>query len=673
MSAAAAPMTAPEIAYIDCLPALERAREVVPAARLVTDNPLLAADPRVAGAVENIDSLMRQCDAVALGGRIVGIAKEIDRRLAAMDTRERYGLTGGNLQLAGTTTRLLGSYFYRSAVMARALKTRKIAKLHLFVAEQPRFDPWQPFLLPYLANPYRTLAEAGFFGSRTVAVEPVPLSMPDRINDTMIRSLANRMALLPLPVILLEVAERLGIHVPGVGGQVFILGENDSIRETLPWLALRGIKPVRIGKLHANRVGSLDMSIWNSAAGFNEAIAPTTELQETLAPWLETRAAETGEFDRVQSRAIAVSVVQHLAAGLMRLGEQVAAARGTLSRAFSKVPPDKRIVLTNGLLGASGSQNYAICKELGATVIDFEHGVTTGLSTQSQAKIAFSEATTCDVLLAFSERSRRTFVDGAGAKPPEAFAIGVPEQQRRLLRGPLQRWLARRYLGNLPRGKPVLMHVSTFLYGTNMRPGSDAPTESQIFTIDSKLVMDVYSGLDSTVIFKQYPTQRFPHEPGYGELLPAAGNLRFVKDEDFRYIRAAADAIVTATPTSTLGWCLGTGVPIVYLASRHMNTLVDDEIDAAFRKSLVVVDLDDPEWPARLRALLSNSLRELRAEWACRKEPREKLVEQAILGPTGSPGRKAAEIVADIRRRRMDSPTIAPGLPQKHVERPAEN
>ncbi|MHA1568292.1 MAG: hypothetical protein ACTSXZ_02380, partial [Alphaproteobacteria bacterium] len=71
-----------EIAFIDCLEALERARVMAPGAHLVTDNPLLAADPRIPAEIENIDRLLPQTDAAALGKHALDIAEEIERRLA---------------------------------------------------------------------------------------------------------------------------------------------------------------------------------------------------------------------------------------------------------------------------------------------------------------------------------------------------------------------------------------------------------------------------------------------------------------------------------------------------------------------------------------------------------------------------------------------------------------
>ncbi len=645
-----------EIAYIDCLEALDRARAIAPDAKLITDNPLLAADPRIPAEIENIDRLMPQTDAAALGKHALDIAEEIDRHLAAgYESRPDARRWPGPPLLAGTTSRLVASLLYRGAVLSRMVAARDPGRIHLLIADQPRFDPLQPFLLPYFASPCRPLAEAGFFGAREVSVTPVAAAAPGIINDTAIRSLAGRMAPLPWTVILFEIAGRLGLRLPASGKRVFILGETDTIRETLPWLALRGFAPTRVGKLGATRVGRLDHSAWGAPVGFDSAPPLDSGVEAALSPWLEDRIAGTGEFDPDQSRALATTVLHHLTAGLERLELQVDRARDTLSTAFAASPPKDRVVLTSALVGAGGSQFYALCKEQGAIVVDFEHGATTGLSALARRKIAYCEATTCDVLLAFSENSRQTFVLAAlagGSGKPLAEAIGAPSQLRRVLKRPLQRWLARRHLGNLPRGKPVVMHVSTFLLGGNMRAGWDVPAESHMFDIDRALVTEVYGRIDVPVIFKQYPTQRFLHEPGYGDLIDAAENVRFVKDEDFRYIRAAADVIVTATPTSTLGWCVGTGAPMIYLASRHMNALVDDETDRAFRESFVVVDLDDAGWPAALTALLSGTMRELHGEWAGRAARRGDLIEHAILGPAGSAGRRAASIVADVHGRR---------------------
>ncbi len=192
------------------------------------------------------------------------------------------------------------------------------------------------------------------------------------------------------------------------------------------------------------------------------------------------------------------------------------------------------------------------------------------------------------------------------------------------------------------------MHVSTLMYSGNMRSGLGAPGESVVFDLDRRLITEVYARLSHEVVFKQYPTQRFPHEPGYCEVVSAPPGVNFVKDEDFRYIRAAADVIVTLTPTSTLGWCLGTGVPMVWLDSKIMNPLIDGELREEFRRSFLFVDLDADDWVGRLRALLDRDLAAIRSDWDARAQHRARLLTSAITGPRGSVGKRAARLVSGL-------------------------
>ncbi len=200
------------------------------------------------------------------------------------------------------------------------------------------------------------------------------------------------------------------------------------------------------------------------------------------------------------------------------------------------------------------------------------------------------------------------------------------------------------------------MHVSTLTYSGNLRAGLGVASESTIFDLDRTLIEDVYPALPHCVVFKQYPTQRFPHEPGYDHLFHLADNISIAKDEDFRYLRAAADVLVTLSPTSTLGWCVGTGAPIVWLASEQINPLAGDDLAAAFREAFLTVDIDRADWPDRLRDILSRSLADIGAQWRAGSEARARLYRDAITGPPGTTGRRAAREVLDMPRAPRPAP-----------------
>ncbi len=638
-----------EHAFVDSIAAVEHAVSHFAGAHRITDNPLLAADPRLPATVECIDENVTQAQANGLATAAVQIATDIDRRLVAAGIDRRPGLIPGHLRLAGTTSRLLSSLLYRAAVMANYLRDRPAAALHLIIGDGPRFDPLQPFHLPYLASPLRPLAEAGFFGDISVHLALQPPPALDRINDTALDDLIGRLAPLPIPAILFELAHRAHLPLPGPRGPLFVLGENDTIRETLPRLAARGFAIRRLGRLHSARVGNLDHTETSAGNNFSDPRLEDAQIAQALNGSLDQHFHALDIFDTAQTAALAQVTLLHLGAGLARLTAQVPEISARLRTALAGT--DNPVILTNGLLGPVGAQVFGLCKALGATIVDFEHGTTVGLSAASQGRIEFGEIATSDALICCTDQSRKSFSAAAAATTKRLAVVGVADQQRRVLRRALQRQRARRRVPPRYRGADTIMHVSTLLWGGNMRATVDPPTESRIWHIDQTLIAQIYEKLNKPVLFKPYPTRRFAYQPDYADLFPGLTNVAFLKDEDFRYWRALPAVLVSAAPTGTLGWCVGADRPLVYLGSRHMNTVLDDQLQADFAAAFLYIDLDRSDWPDRLAKLLHLPLTEIQDLWTAKAEARTPLLNRALIGPA-HPGRHAAKLIAEIASRR---------------------
>lgn len=627
------------LAIVDTPEAVARARRDHADARIATDNPILAA---VSPGVENIDALIAQAEALELGANALAITAAVERRLASSEAARRLGLPPSALGITGPLSRLVASILHRGAALARALETAATERIALLFVETPPWEPRQPLVLPRFANPARSLAEQGFFAPRPWTYQAVPYPLPERVNDTAIRDLGRRLAMMPVAQIVNEALFRIGI---GRGAGVVVGKENEAVREALPWLALSGIRMKRAGSL----------TVPASRTNPNPpAVEVDDLLRAELAGLLDDGVDRLGEFGSHQRDAIVSLLLRHLSAGLAHLAGRLPELRERVEQLF---PRAGGVLVTNGLFGPAGMLVHRLCQQRGVRVIEFEHGVTAGIAALTDTKLEHGGPPPVETLLVCSARSARSF-NGAAARP--ARAVGLPDQVRNTLRHPVQRWLAQRALG-LGRG-PVVMHVSTLPYHGNHRPGLGAPTETTTFTIDRTLIEGVYPRVPHHVVFKQYPTQRFPFEPDYSALFKLSPNISLRKEEDFRYIRAAADVIVTMTPTSTLGWCVGAGVPIVWLDSRRINPLDGEDLRAAFGESFLFVDLDSEAWADHLLGLLDRPLAAIRADWAARRPAREKLYAESISGPAGTVGRRAARIVAEILRGQAKgiSPRVAP-------------
>lgn len=630
------------LAFVDSLQAIEEAKRRAPGAILVTDNPLLADAPETGGCVKNIDQLLDQKSSLALGIEALRLADVVDEALQQHDVASKLGLVENHLRIGGVSSRLFSSLIYRAAVMARALAgTQIIERMSIFSADEPAFNTNVPFIASRFASPYPELAKHGFFGGLTVDAHAVKVPLPETVNETATESLVLKVAMIPLGFLLMRLLKitRLNLFQKK---QIYIGGENEALRETMPWLLAYGFQFTKIGKLITAPEYAYDKAGVDNIAAVLEPI---------IGGAIEKSLMDTGEFTSIQSKAIRSNAIAHLAMGLDALRQCQPALEKRLGSFFADADTDA-ILLTNGLFGATGAQVYGYCQDHGIKVIDFEHGVTTGLSPLSQAKIEYSEVAACDVLMVSCDTATKGFAKAKAAKGKVIHTIGLADKVRKLSFPWVQRFLVRRRLGIKP-SETAVFHISTYTHSANVRPGWGTPTESVVHDISRDLVNTVYRGLAHRVFYKPYPTQRFAYEPSYASMYENASNIEFLTVEDFRYSRSAADIIVTSTPTSTFGWCVGCDVPIIWLDSKIINPLIDDALRQQFWDSFICVDIDEDNWQDKLRTLLNQDVGALQKEWAAKSLARKALVEASIFGPAGSVGRRAAGFIKALSETNM--------------------
>ena len=638
------------LAFVDT-PAAVLAARAAGDARLVTDNPMLAADPRCADVV-NIERRVTQDLANRLGKSAIEMSETIDQMLRCTDAPAAIGIPAEHLQLSGTLCRLISTLLHRAAAFALDLRENAPDAIVLRVADSAAHLPQSPAVLPIFFCPHVALGPAGFFGSVPFSIAHMDGVQADNpggeFPDDAMRKLAHR----PLAEIAHTTLTRLGITNAVARGPTLLVGiMNEALRETLPWLACRGFRFKHVGKLNIKAVAS--PRVQDDPALISAARQAVTTTFQEFRPQLQL-------FGIHELAALETVITNYVATALTALRAHKPELETRIATLASELAAP-RIMMTNGLFGPVGAMYYGLLRRAGFTVIDFEHGFTTGLSLHSQQKIRFSEASTCDVHLVCADEAAKRFAEAAGPSKVRHEVIGLADQTRRLLRPRLQRRLARRSLG-LHRSETAIMHVSTWTYMGNRRPGYGTQTETFVWQTDRRLIEEVYARVPHTVLFKEYPTQRLPFHPPYAELLSIPANMRILPREDFRFVRAAADVIVTAVPTSTLGWVMGAGVPVIWLDSREVNPLITEAWRDVFRASFLFIDIDSADWPDRLSETLSRPLSALRKDWAERYQARRSLLARAITGPPGTVGRRAARIVADeFRLRSIEGRSLSLG------------
>jgi hypothetical protein len=622
-------------AFVETLSGVAAAR-AAQCTHIASDNPLLANDPKAGRSVSDISLYLHQNEATELGRGAINILLALDALLTQKEAAQRYGGRPGPLNLTMAMRALTTTLLQRGVMLQRALAEFGTGPLRLFAAEQPRWLKGAPWNMPRFACPHRVLAEAGFFDNRPVEFVPVDLKVSADFNDTATDDFWLRVFLVPPPVALFELMRRAGLAGSNGKGRVAIGKTSESLAETLPWLAVRGLRFKRF-----------DVPAYPGPPPppFGSACRADAWLEEKVTSFLAEKIGALAQFPEHAARAVAGVIILHLSAGLSALGDARRAIDAAVERTFAG-SAKPRILMTSGVYGPVGRQLHGACREHEVTLIDFEHGTTTGIAHTTERRLQVSEATTCDMLMACSPRAARSFRK-APSDGCDIRVVGLADQTRSVLFRPLQRARARRRLKVSGSGTTVV-HVSGLLYGGNMRSGDDNSVESYVFSTERALLCDVYGAVNKTVLYKPYPTQRFPHDVRYDELFVLPQNVRLIDRADFRYIRAAADIIVTNANQSTLGWCAGADVPMVCLRSRMVQDLVDDELNAEISDCFFVVDVDRSDWPQVLTGLLNRGIADLRDEWLAKAARRSRFLREAMFGPPGSVGRRAARIVSAI-------------------------
>ncbi len=299
---------------------------------------------------------------------------------------------------------------------------------------------------------------------------------------------------------------------------------------------------------------------------------PDMSLASGAGPWVAEAGDGLGRIarERMESQGLEWTPALRCAVDLMadrvtlllaRLETNLAGLREGFERITARMKPGDEI-LSNSLSNPVERLFYCHCKERGTRVNAFDHGVTLGLSGWGVQLCRHASMRVADRGFYHCGRAARAVAPHAPEQ--ERHVVGLPLVTiRPSLRG-LKRRVGRRMMG-LDPDEHVVMYVpelerNNFVYG----PHCDNDLQFLEKTLQTVRVL-CRSFPASRVVLKLYPTVRYLDTLDYSELIEEFPNLLVVEHVDFRFVRHAADLILTPSAQSTLGWVAGAGVPFLYL------------------------------------------------------------------------------------------------------------
>ena len=303
------------------------------------------------------------------------------------------------------------------------------------------------------------------------------------------------------------------------------------------------------------------------------------------------------------------------------------------------------IFLCDGLYENPGIAIYNALKRHNITVVTTEHGLTAGISRLRQMMINYSEPRTTDVMFTYNKSSSAVFTS---SKNHDLVAVecGAPHETKHVRLHWVQRWLSRRVLGLT---NVTIFYVSTNLLANNHGFAPPYPPDSIRYLMERMLLQNVFPNIRKEIVYKYYPSENylFSDHP-YLDFLSGNPKITIAGNEDFRYLRTAADIIITSSPTSTLGWAIGTKKPLVFLHSRKLDPLQDTDTVCAFRECFFLFDTDEPDWGSKLIEFLNQPIYHITDLWSQKIQNQTKHDNCMLLSKTRDAGRTGAAYIRQL-------------------------
>ncbi len=617
--------------FIDSPLALKKAILKNPKTNIIIDNPILMHSDSTKRNFINIESLISRKHSIFLGNKSAGLSVQLQKKLNTPIFWEFYKLKPNSLVIGNVFFRLISGLLYRSRNLALFLNEYSPSSLDLFLSKTPAFDKGITSMPARFSNPAVSLHNLNFFKDINSNLYPIDFTNPTHTNDTSVKNTLIR--LMPYSKVFL-----FNFLVVNMLKGIFfkkdlVFGElNDALKEALPYLVFKRFsfnKVLPIPKLRCFN---------NYKNNFNKLDDP---INIYILPFIKKYIEKNIGFNKHQSFAISKLICSHICAEFRATRDIMPSLVSWFENSFSL---KANVFATNALKGLVGRQILEMCRDRGIKVVEFEHGVTAGISAAADFKHKNLMPVSADCFLVSSKTAAKAVKNQENIKNFIAKDIGLAYQTISIFNRNLQKHYSKKLL-KINNNKKTLFHVSTSPMSANLRNGLYETTDEKVLELDQVFIERIYPKINYNIIFKQYPTQRYPFEPNYDQFFNIASNIKIHKGEDLRYTRAKADLIITMRPTSTLGWCIGANVPLIWLDSKYINPLSNSKIRAGFKEAFIFIDLDSINWESKFKKILEMRYDTLLELWNSKKRIRKKVIKEHLSSEYKSIGKRSYDII----------------------------
>ena len=165
------------------------------------------------------------------------------------------------------------------------------------------------------------------------------------------------------------------------------------------------------------------------------------------------------------------------------------------------------------------------------------------------------------------------------------------------------------------RRAPPILFVSTLLYRGNFQNRLEEVSDVDKARVEIGLLKEVFAELPHQVAYKPYPALRFPDPDPVMAAARRTSNVEIVgAHADLRYMLGRYRVLVSSRATSTIGWCVMSQRPFVFIDTGDYFT-IQPAIRDLFAAGTFFFDAAKPGWMDELKTFLSQPIEDIESRW----------------------------------------------------------
>ena len=308
-----------------------------------------------------------------------------------------------------------------------------------------------------------------------------------------------------------------------------------------------------------------------------------------------------------------------------------------------KKNPNIKVCISNGLFNRKGILLYDALNFNNISVLACQHGLTAGNAKSYLQNNFITENNTSDTLFCYNKSAVRTRKKIIKSNT-KLLAVGGPKFSKQIFNRKLLRYFLK---------LRFRLREKQFLYlsfNVEFNSGKGFPytkSNSKIFKSE-KSILKILSKSSKKIIYKGYPTKQFLFDREKELKLLYGDKIKFLNNNiDFRYFRPLVDVIITGATESTLEWCIGSNVPIIFLYSRKINPLESKLVEKIFENCFIFFDADSKSGLLKFKKTLNLSYRDILKIWNKKQKYRDQYDEEHFLSKNKEAGKIAANYILD--------------------------